>query len=62
MADDNTITNFVTHVFVLNSNITHALRYKEMFIGIDFNLPLVINNPMPRFTNDFVADIASNGR
>ncbi len=41
MADDNTITNFVTHVFVLNSNITHALRYKEMFIGIDFNLPLV---------------------
>ena len=31
MADDNTITNFVTH----------ALRYKEMFVGIDFTLPLV---------------------
>jgi hypothetical protein len=41
MPDDNTITNFVTHVFVLNSNITHALRYKEMFIGIDLTLPLV---------------------
>lgn len=41
MADDNTITNFVTHVFVLNSNLTHALHYKEMFIGIDFTLPLV---------------------
>ena len=40
MPDDNTINNFVTRVFVLNSNITHAFHYKEMFIGIDFTLPL----------------------
>jgi len=31
VADNNTITNFVTH----------ALGYKEMFIGIDFTLPFI---------------------